>query len=273
MKNNDYEWIGSAYLTIGNNYWDLGKKGESLNYYKKVDSIFSAKLVTNELFRPMYERLINHYKSKKDYKNELHYINQLLKLDSVNLSHYKYLSPKIHTEYNTKNLLLEKGRLSDKLESTRYSFNILLFIGPVLLIGLMIWIRYLKTQNRNFKVKYEALINQPVPAETEKKTVEINDELTWELIQKLDFFEKNNEFLQSDLTLNKLAAKLKSNSSYLSKTINEVKQKNFTNYLNDLRINYIVNLLKEQHKYRAYTIDGIAELAGYNTRQSFSKAF
>lgn len=126
----------------------------------------------------MYERLINHYKSKKDYKNELHYINQLLKLDSMNLSHYKYLSPKIHTEYNTKNLLLEKERLNNKLEST-----------PIQ-IQLSLGIRYLKTQNRNFKVKYEALINQPVPAETEKKTVEINDELTWELIQKLDFFEK-----------------------------------------------------------------------------------
>src|SRR5690606_33588093 len=113
-------------------------------------------LVTNQLFRPMYERLIQHYKSGKDYKNELHYINQLLKLDSVNLNYFKYLSPKIHNEYNTKNLLLERDRLREKLETTRYSFNILLIIGPVLLIGLMIWIRSLRTQNRNFKVKYEA---------------------------------------------------------------------------------------------------------------------
>jgi AraC-like DNA-binding protein len=59
----------------------------------------------------------------------------------------------------------------------------------------------------------------------------------------------------------------------LSKTINHYKGKNFTQYLNDLRITYIINKLKVDKKIRKYTIKAIAEEVGFSNSESFAKAF
>ena len=59
----------------------------------------------------------------------------------------------------------------------------------------------------------------------------------------------------------------------MSSIINSIQEKSFTHYINDLRIDYIVNELKTNENLRKYTINGIAEEAGFNTGESFSKAF
>ncbi|MBU7570539.1 MAG: AraC family transcriptional regulator, partial [Flavobacterium sp.] len=62
-------------------------------------------------------------------------------------------------------------------------------------------------------------------------------------------------------------------ANYLSKVINHYRNKNYNTYLNDLRIEYIVELLKSQSRYRNYTIKALADEAGFSTPQHFSKAF
>jgi AraC-like DNA-binding protein len=147
-------------------------------------------------------------------------------------------------------------------------------IGSFSIIFLIIYCLRLFYQKRKFKEKYNLLINTPYTIQPiEKIPSKIANETLQGILEKLQKFEQRKNFLQPNLTLNKLALQLKTNSRYLSTTINEIKGKNFTNYLNELKINYIIQHLKEEPKYRSYTIEAIAELAGYNTRQSFSKAF
>ncbi|MBW7871493.1 MAG: helix-turn-helix domain-containing protein [Flavobacteriia bacterium] len=67
--------------------------------------------------------------------------------------------------------------------------------------------------------------------------------------------------------------KLKTNTTYLSKVINSQKEKNFNSYLNGLRINYVINLLKKEPQYRHYTIQALAEICGYTNARQFSIAF
>lgn len=59
----------------------------------------------------------------------------------------------------------------------------------------------------------------------------------------------------------------------MSKVINTCKNKSFTNYLNDLRIDYAIQQIAEDQKLRTYTIAGIADEMGYNDKQAFSAAF
>ena len=59
----------------------------------------------------------------------------------------------------------------------------------------------------------------------------------------------------------------------LNKLINELKGKNFTQYLNELRINYIVSELKTNEKMRKYTIAAISEEIGFNNSETFTNAF
>ncbi|MEM6687195.1 MAG: helix-turn-helix domain-containing protein, partial [Bacteroidota bacterium] len=61
--------------------------------------------------------------------------------------------------------------------------------------------------------------------------------------------------------------------SYLSKLVNAHKGKSFTAYITDLRVNYAIRRLKEDRKFRSYTIDSIARDIGFNRSESFSRAF
>ncbi|WGH77097.1 helix-turn-helix domain-containing protein [Tenacibaculum tangerinum] len=63
------------------------------------------------------------------------------------------------------------------------------------------------------------------------------------------------------------------NTTYLSKGIKEWKQMSFSEYTNELRINYIISRLSEERKIRAYTTQAIGEIGGYKNAKSFIRIF
>ena len=70
-----------------------------------------------------------------------------------------------------------------------------------------------------------------------------------------------------------MAKKVKTNTTYLSKIISTYKQKKFFEYINELRIEYVLKRLKEDSKFRNYSIKHIAEEIGYKSTNSFTKYF
>ena len=93
------------------------------------------------------------------------------------------------------------------------------------------------------------------------------------MLQKIDKFEEDLGFLESNITTGKLATKFETNSKYLSRIINTYKKKSFIQYINDLRIDFVVEKLKEDRKMRNYTIKAISREIGFNTTEAFSKSF
>ena len=142
---------------------------------------------------------------------------------------------------------------------------------------------FLNNRQKDYKLRYEALVNNPILNKTEKldtnkletgiKDVGISEDIVAMLLKELDSFEKNKLFLQKDLTQSKMASIINTNSTYLSKIVNTFKGSNFTGYINTLRIEYVIEELKKNPKMRLYTIKAIAEETGFNTAESFSKAF
>ncbi|MCF0174404.1 MAG: helix-turn-helix transcriptional regulator [Bacteroidales bacterium] len=93
------------------------------------------------------------------------------------------------------------------------------------------------------------------------------------LVQKIkQAFEEDKVYLDSMLTIESLAHKLGTNKSTLSRVINETLDRNFPTLLNDYRVKYALELFNDP-KNANYTIEAIAELSGYNSRQVFHKAF
>jgi len=86
-------------------------------------------------------------------------------------------------------------------------------------------------------------------------------------------FEEDKKYLKTDITILNLAKDLETNTRYLSKIINHYKEKNFSNYLNDLRISYAVDKLTNDVQFRKYTIQAIGNEVGFNNAESFAKAF
>jgi AraC-like DNA-binding protein len=70
-----------------------------------------------------------------------------------------------------------------------------------------------------------------------------------------------------------LAAELNTNTKYLSYVINRHKCTDVKTYVNRLRINYIVDKLINDDKYRQYKISILAEECGFSSHSKFASVF
>src|SRR5690606_14060540 len=111
-------------------------------------------------------------------------------------------------------------------------------------------------------------------SETEgtKENNTINKKIWDELTLRIHTFEENNEFLKG-ISLNDLAAEWNSNRTYISKYINQTKGKQFTDYLNDLRIDYFLKASATDKRWTKLKIEAIAKKLGFTSARSFSTAF
>ncbi|GGW36378.1 helix-turn-helix domain-containing protein [Arenibacter certesii] len=93
------------------------------------------------------------------------------------------------------------------------------------------------------------------------------------LLKKLDRFEKTQDFLDKGMSLTKLAAQFEINTRYLSYIIKNQKQKDFASYINELRINYIIDCMKSNPDYLQYKISYLANVCGFSSHTRFSVTF
>lgn len=228
-----------------------------------------------------YKLLANYYKNEKNYKKQLFYIEKLLQLDSLNQEYYVNINNTIKRDYEIPKLIEEKNRLINKVKQSRNNFKLYIFllIGIVfMLIAISIWNYNIRTQ---YKKRFEELLsnegNESYKKEPSQKirreNLNISDDIIDHVLSNLEMFEKNKQFLRNDINLQDLSKEIVTNSNYLSRIINNFKQKTFTNYINDLRINEAVERLKKDNQFRKYTIQAIAHESGFKNSQSFSKAF
>lgn len=87
-----------------------------------------------------------------------------------------------------------------------------------------------------------------------------------------EIFIKNEIYTHPDLTLLKLADLLNTNTTYLSRFINEEYKTNFSQLLNLYRIEKACVLLLS-NKMDNLTIEAIAQAAGFNSKSTFNTAF
>ena len=248
---------------------------------KKMDSIFQA---TNNEFPQLisgYGLLMEHYKTKQKPKKQLEYIQKIIHVDSMIDKNYIDLNNKITKKYDVPLLMKEKENVIDKLEGkllinkkTHYFYVTLLILFVILLLLISF---LLLRRNANNKKRFEALMlkKDNLQQVVKKPSIPLNisDEIIKNILEKTELFERKKGYLKQDITINKLAKKFNTNEKYLSKVINLYKEKKFIHYINDLRIDDIVDQLKNNNKLRLYTIKAIAFEAGFNTSQSFSNAF
>ncbi|MDF2934574.1 MAG: transcriptional regulator [Chryseobacterium sp.] len=122
---------------------------------------------------------------------------------------------------------------------------------------------------------HEPLISVPVVSNsvTEKTTFSVPSDKEVEILKKLDKFEKSEGFKNKNLSLSSMAESLSTNTAYLSTVINTNKNKNFNQYINELRIDYIIYKLRNDPQYRKYKISHLAEECGFSSHNTFTAAF
>ncbi|WP_299894475.1 AraC family transcriptional regulator [uncultured Aquimarina sp.] len=280
--------IIDGYLHLSKIYKKLDDKEMLIQSLQNIDWYFENTNYRSIEMREAYELFINHYKSIDDKNQQLYYINKLFAVDSILDSDYKNLNKTITKKYDTPKLLEEKEKLIEFLEKKDKTSSLKFSIALLLILILTIVFGYVYYRNIQYKRRYEAIMhpkNEPETkptepsvvdqknTETDPKTIDIPENIVQEILERLTQFENKNGFLARNLTITVLAKKLNTNSKYLSKIINQYKQKRFSVYINELRVDYVIEQLKENPKFRLYSIKGIARELGYNNDRAFSKAF
>lgn len=278
------EFNAYANLYLGKSQIKLKDKVSGIDYLEQVDSYVQDALPLEYDFLAIYELLISHYEDKGEPEEQLKFINHYIKADSVFRTKQGILENGMAYGIEIANIYDQRLELIELLErknerTRRYLFIFIVIAGIVLLILL-----YSLRLNRINKRKFRAIIEQ-LKEEKKERDLLVSDskanrspntglsvELINEILSKLEAFEEREQFLENH-TLPSLAKELNTNGTYLSKVINTYKSTNFSNYLNELRIKYSIKRLHEDRKFRMYTIEAVAKESGYNTAQSFSKAF
>lgn len=272
-KDEAYQIVTWSYL--GKCYWAQNKKDIAVGYFHKVMHTIEKNNFIRPDLRDTFELLIAYYAEKKDLKNQLKTIEKLLSYDTQLNNNYKYLSYKIHKEYDTKSLIQKKQKIKEELESNKIHY-----IGIITLLSVLVFVIYSyhlftkKIQRQKFdsimnklnhNKKDEVNINNPVTT--------ISPEVTKEVLQNLEKFEANKKFIEKDMTLTKLATQLNTNTKYASLIIAHHRGKKTTSYINDLKIDFIVEVLVNNNKFRNYTNKALAEEAGFGSTQIFTQCF
>ncbi len=281
-ENKDFgnESVGNFY--IGKSLWALKEKDKALPYLIKVDRTFIEKNYLRPDQREVYELLIDYYKGKSDLKSQLYYIDQLLKADRMLIETHKYLAGKIHKEYDTRELILEKEKIKDQLVREKYYDIIgIAIIAALFLLSIFLTARHYK--NRKFyQKKFEELMKKTPPEQLQSfsqikgaktKMLDIPQETVESVLKELEKFISDKKFLEKDLRLSAVASSLGTNSKYFSKILSTYKNKRFIEYFNDLKIDYIIQKLKENKMMRLYSNAALAEEAGFSSTQPFVFAF
>jgi AraC-like DNA-binding protein len=180
------------------------------------------------------------------------------------------------------NLAGEEEEANYFIAESRYESYIYAGLGVLVLIfafGNVLYFRN-KAKRRRLKeiISYLEIINNvSVKPEAEKKEANkklvIPTETEQTILTKLKRFENSIKYTSKDMSLATLAAQLDINTKYLSEVINKHYQDNFNTYINKLRINFIIEKLKNEPEYLNYKISYLAEVSGFSSHSSFATVF
>jgi AraC-like DNA-binding protein len=274
---NDAANINVANFYMAKSYWALNEFDLAFNYLIKVDKAHDEQLYIRPDLRENFELLIQYYKKKKDKEGQLLYINKLLKADSLMNVNFKYLSKKIFKEFDTNELIAEKTKIEKEKKAQQNIFTGIIAVS----VSFSILLIYYHIQNqKKLKKRFEEIMskdnfNAKIIKPTNKKPEElnINPEVVQTILQKLEKFENSKKILTKDLNINKLATILNTNPRYAARIIQHYRNKKSIDYVSNLKIEYIINLLKSESKYRNYTNKALAEEVGFSSTHNFTKAF
>lgn len=249
-------------------------------YEKAVDIFQQALALSVSLPNKKYENsslegLTVSYLALEDTKNFFSYKQQATAV-STQLETDKNLA--VNSVYNYINSY-QKEQSKDRIQNSYfliYFFSGLLLI--VIIVGTIANYMYAsKTKEYAAIYKYispKKITHSPKPQnEKLKKSSIVPEETEHVLLQKLIKFESGKKYTNPEMSIALLASQFDTNTKYLSEVINREKGKNFNAYINELRINYIIDKLKTDSVYFNYKVSYLAKESGFSSHSSFATVF
>ncbi|AZA74276.1 helix-turn-helix domain-containing protein [Chryseobacterium indoltheticum] len=279
--------IGLVYNGIANTYMDMGNFKDAERELQKARVIADKTQYLN-LKTEIYDTAQRLY---------------LAKMDVNKIQEYKFKHDRAQDQLDIGTSQFYNASLKDaETKSTVANNNssaknmVIIFVIILLAVFCIYFLYYKKAEKRTY-VRFKAIIaelNKRRALESESdnlkdsglesapphRTAENVEDLPMmtigteeKLLDYLEKFEKSDQYLKNDISLPGLAAYCKTNTKYLSRIINIHKGMDFNNYINKLRIQYIIEKLNNEPEYMKYKIATLAEEAGFSSQNKFATIF
>lgn len=253
----------------------------------------------NKTYANAIKSLSKFYEKHNDILKSYEYLNQYITvIDSLNLKEKAKSILKAKTLYKIKkkeieinNLEFQNNLANEKLKS--YKYKIIFFIS----FSILITILFLGFLFFRFKINkaYNVIVKNSVKEINYKKEItKLTQEDANEIVLKenskylnssLNINErkriikqinnvllKDNIYLDANISLDKFVEAVKTNKTYLSQVLKEDFNTNYTDLINEYRIEKAKELLVSNYAL-SYTINSIAIEVGYNSVATFYRAF
>ncbi|AZA77363.1 helix-turn-helix domain-containing protein [Chryseobacterium sp. G0186] len=262
-------------------------------YLKKAEKIADTSR-SLKLKKAVYSNINDYYEGTGDnFKASLYAVKYVRAYDSLAARNQTFIGK------NKEILTGKTNKGSGKMNIAKNAAIIILFVS---LIGLILFFRTKQKKQRSklrniirthvnmISRNRSTLVMQSEDSEFSNISVEEIDEKDSEtdrkrndslmtsetetkLLELLEKFEKGNLYNNKGMSLSFLAGELNTNTKYLSYVINQHKNADFKTYINRLRINYIVDKLINDEKYRQYKISILADECGFSSHSKFAAVF
>ena len=267
-------------LGMADCFHHLKQVDSALFYCNKYVENYQVTKVSKENLLMTYNIMTQCYNEKNDTKNAYRYAQKSLELIQ-SIEGIKSKSLNFLHNYDL-NIIKEE---SNKVIASKNYFKISLF-GILIIFAVVVYsfyyyyknqkekhYRFLKIiQNLKESKTSEISILQIDKAETQPKQT-LDEELIEKIATGLKKLELKEIFLDPNFKLAFVAKKLNTNTAYLSQYFNQVMQKTFSEYTQELRIHYVLQKLKDAPYFRKYTLQAIAEEVGYKDANTLVRVF
>ncbi|SDS34119.1 AraC family transcriptional regulator [Christiangramia echinicola] len=273
---NDFEGTSKAIKLyyLGKIEKHFGNEKAATMYFKTIDSIVSSTEDPFDEVKDVYQQLIISSILEDDEKEQIDYIEKLIYYDSVLSSEHENIANQAVVAYDIPDLKRQKLKAENQLQAKNlYVALIAILAGLAILMGLYFYIRSRKMNNR-----LKLLMEGSVMEEEKSKAItehpsSVPEEIRKDILEKLAAFETSEGFMSKDLDMYGLAQQIGTNTTYLSTVINHYKKISFPTYIKDLKIKAAINQLSKNPDLLKYNYQGLAEIFGFKTGESFSRAF
>lgn len=268
------------------------KQWKEADFYLKKAEIIAEKSSHIELKKNVYANINDYYEGLGDTQKATLYAKKYVKAFS-----------QADAKYNIEDNSQQPNSSLGKRSKMSIAKNITIIVLVVSLIWVLIFFKSKQKQkyskfkhiirNQQKSVNTISHLNNPVieigpdfsnisveeiadnNEEFTKKRSEslMTSETEMKLLELLDDFEKGYLFNSKNMSLPFLAGELNTNTKYLSYIINQHKSSDFKSYINRLRINYIVDKINNDEKYRQYKISILADECGFSSHSKFASVF
>lgn len=273
VRCNDLHNETVAYYYIAKSLVAIGQMQKAIPYLLKVDEALMKHNYTSNDLHDGISMLTDYYASVGDTASALRYSFHQRKADSILGNSFKNVSNKVHSSNDARITNLESERADDNI--VMWSIASLAFLSCV--TGGLIYRRN-RLLKEQFQRRYDDLVNNgdkrtAKSKPPKKRPGRLSDEKEAELYGNLQAFEKSERIRDQDLTQQRVAKHVKTNTKYLIFIIKKYREKGFVRYINDLKCEYTYQLLANDGKARNFDQQSLAKVVGFGTAQNLRSAF